>query len=157
MKILFISIGKPNDKQLDAAITDFSGRINRYHSCQWLVIAPPKNAASLSINDLKKAEAVLITDALTKDDFVVLLDEKGKQFSSVELAQFIQLKANESTKRLIFIIGGAFGVDETIVKKANVVWSLSKLVFPHMIVRLLLSEQVYRACTILNNEKYHHI
>ncbi|MFY7651410.1 MAG: 23S rRNA (pseudouridine(1915)-N(3))-methyltransferase RlmH [Chitinophagaceae bacterium] len=157
MKITFISIGKPNDKQLDAAISDFSSRINRYHSCQWQIIPPPKNAAVLSIPDLKKAESLLINDALLKDDYLILLDERGKQFSSVELAQFIQQRANESTKRLVFVIGGAFGVDESIFKKANLVWSLSKLVFPHMIVRLLLSEQVYRACTIINNEKYHHI
>ena len=93
---------------------------------------------------------------IQKDDFVVLLDERGKQFTSTSLANFIQQRANESCKRIVFIIGGAFGVDELIVKRANYTWSLSNLVFPHMMVRLILAEQLYRACTILKNEKYHH-
>ncbi|MFM9634934.1 23S rRNA (pseudouridine(1915)-N(3))-methyltransferase RlmH, partial [Streptomyces galilaeus] len=88
---------------------------------------------------------------------LLLLDERGKLLSSPELAQLLQQKANESTKRLLILIGGAFGVDETVNKRANYTISLSKLVFPHMLVRLIIAEQVYRACTILRNEKYHHI
>jgi len=85
-----------------------------------------------------------------------LLDERGKMLSSPDLAQMIQQRANESTKRLIILIGGAFGVHESIAKRAQFTWSLSKLVFPHMLVRLIIAEQVYRACSILRNEKYHH-
>lgn len=90
-------------------------------------------------------------------DYVVLLDERGKQFSSVDLSAFILKISNESFKRIVFIIGGAYGADQTIREKANFTWSLAKLVFPHMLVRLILAEQLYRACTILKNEKYHHI
>jgi len=93
---------------------------------------------------------------LTKEDYLVLLDERGKQISSPELAGFLQQRANESTKRVVFLIGGAFGVDESVMKRADYTWSFSKLVFPHMLVRLVLSEQIYRACSIIRNEKYHH-
>lgn len=98
----------------------------------------------------------MIMEWVKPDDYLVLLDERGKQFSSASLAVFLQTKANESTKKLIFLIGGAYGVDEVIAKRANHKWSLSQLVFPHQLVRLILAEQIYRACTILRNEKYHH-
>ena len=104
-------------------------------------------------NLMKKMLAV---SHLTKNDYIVVLDERGKQFTSPQLALFLEQRANESTRQLIFIIGGAFGVDELIQKRANHTWSLSNLVFPHHLVRLMLAEQLYRACTIIRNEKYHH-
>ena len=106
--------------------------------------------------DLKKKEGEVIVEWLNKDDYLVVLDERGKQINSEQLANFIQARANESTKHLIFLIGGAYGVDEAVMKRANYKWSISQLVFPHQLVRLILAEQVYRACTILRNEKYHH-
>ena len=110
----------------------------------------------LSQMDLKKQEAQTILEWLNKDAYVILLDERGKQLTSPELADFLQQRANKSVKKLIFLIGGVYGVDESIFTRANYTWSLSKLVFPHMLVRLMLAEQLYRACTILKNEKYHH-
>src|SRR5207249_237598 len=107
--------------------------------------------------DLKKQEAKTLLDWIEKEDYLILLDERGIQLNSEELAVFLQDRANESAKQLIFLIGGAYGTDETIMKRANFTWSLSKLVFPHMLVRLILAEQLYRACTILKNEKYHHL
>ncbi len=157
MKIEFISVGKAHDKQLCTAIEDFTSRIKKYFSVDWKIIATPKNAASLGEIDLKKLEAESILKQLSEDDYLVLLDEKGKNISSVELSNIIQQRANTSCKKLVFLIGGAFGVDEKINERANFIWSLSKLVFPHMLVRLILVEQVYRACSILRNEKYHHI
>jgi len=157
MKISFWSIGKTHEPYVKEGIIDFTNRINKYVTAEWLVIAPPKNAASLSDKELKKAEATLILTSLQKEDYLVLLDERGTHISSTDLARFMQQRANESNKRIVFLIGGAFGVDESIMKRANYTWSLSKLVFPHMLVRLVLAEQVYRACTILRNEKYHHI
>lgn len=156
MKIQFWSVGKTHEAYVKEGIEDFTKRISNYFPIQWQLMAPPKQAAHLSEPALKKAEATILLDQLEKDDFLVLLDERGKQFSSPELADFLQKRANESTRNIIFLIGGAFGVDETITKRANASWSLSKLVFPHMLVRLILAEQVYRACTILRNEKYHH-
>ena len=157
MKIQLWSIGKPHESYILEGILDFTNRINKYFPASWLIIPTPKNAATLSEIDLKKVEAETILQQITKDDFLILLDERGKQFTSPSLASFIQQRANESTKRVIFLIGGAFGVHEQISKRANHIWSLSNLVFPHMLVRLILAEQIYRACTILRNEKYHHM
>lgn len=157
MKIQLWSVGKAHEKYVKEGIEDFTKRIGNYFPVQWQIIATPKQAATLTEPALKKAEAAIILAQLEKDDFLVLLDERGKQFSSPELADFLQKRANESTRNIIFLIGGAFGVDETVTKRANTSWSLSKLVFPHMLVRLVLAEQLYRACTILRNEKYHHL
>lgn len=157
MKILFLSIGKADESYIKPGVVDFTQRINKYFRCDWQIIAPPKSAASLTETELKNAEGKLVLGLLQKDDFLVLLDERGKMFSSPQLAQFIQQRANESNKQLIFLIGGAYGVSEVIHQRANHTWSLSSLVFPHMLVRLILAEQVYRACTILRNEKYHHL
>ncbi|NNV54815.1 23S rRNA (pseudouridine(1915)-N(3))-methyltransferase RlmH [Limnovirga soli] len=156
MKIQLWSIGKPHEPYIKMGTEDFTKRLNKYFSVDWLIIPPPKNAGVMSATELKKQESKIIIEKLEKEDFLVLLDERGKQLSSEDLAAFVQQRANESTKRLVFLIGGAFGTDETIMKRANFTWSLSGLVFPHMLVRLILSEQLYRACTILKNEKYHH-
>lgn len=110
----------------------------------------------MSEAELKKAEASLVINALDKDDYLVVLDENGKMLSSVQLAGFLQQRANESSKNIVFLIGGAYGIDEQVFKHAKIKWSLSSLTFPHQLVRLILAEQVYRSCTILRNEKYHH-
>lgn len=157
MKIRLISVGKPHDTYVKAGITDFTQRISKYFKVDWVIIPSAKNAASISVQALKKAEAPLILSQIDKDDYLILLDERGKQFSSTELASLLQQKANESHKQLVFLIGGAFGIDESVANRAQLTWSLSSLVFPHMLVRLILSEQLYRACTIIRNEKYHHI
>ena len=156
MKLSFWSIGKNNEPYVKAGVEEFTFRINKYFKAEWNIIPVPKNSGMLSEMDLKKREGETILEWLGKDDYLVALDERGKQFSSKALAGFIQARANESTKRLVFLIGGAFGLDETILKRADYKWSLSDLTFPHQLVRLILSEQVYRACTIIKNEKYHH-
>ena len=157
MKLRLISVGKANESYVSEGIDDFTKRINKYFKADWQIIAPPKNAASLPESELKKAEAALILNLIDKEDYLVLLDERGKTFNSPQLAKFIEQRANESCKQLVFLIGGAFGVESTVTQRAQAVWSLSALVFPHMLVRLILAEQLYRACTIIKNEKYHHI
>jgi 23S rRNA (pseudouridine1915-N3)-methyltransferase len=137
-------------------IEDFTKRISRYFPVEWAIIPVPKNAGMLSEVDLRKREAEIILQWLRPDDFLVALDERGRQLSSESLAQFLQSRSNESIKNLVFLIGGAYGLDDGILKKAKFTWSLSNLTFPHQLVRLILSEQIYRACTILRNEKYHH-
>ena len=156
MKLQFWSIGKSHDDYVKKGIGDFSKRINNYFPVEWLLVPSPKYASSLPGSDLKKQEAKAVVQKLSKEDFLVLLDESGTQLSSAELAQFLGKHLSINTRSLIFLIGGAFGVNEEIKRRANFTWSLSKLVFPHMLVRLILAEQVYRACTILKNEKYHH-
>lgn len=156
MKIALWSVGKAHESYVKEGVEDFTKRISRYFKVEWSIIPVPKNAGMLSEMDLKKKEGELILEWLSKDDYLVLLDERGKQLSSEGLATFIQSRANESIKQLVFLIGGAFGVDESVMQRANYKWSLSQLVFPHQLVRLVLAEQLYRACTILKNEKYHH-
>ena len=156
MKISFWSIGKADETYVKEGVEEFTRRISRYYKGEWRIIPVPKNAGMLSEMDLKKKEGETILEWLNKDDYLVALDERGKQLSSEELAGFIQARANESIKHIVLLIGGAFGIDERVLKRANYKWSLSQLVFPHQLVRLILAEQVYRACTILKNEKYHH-
>lgn len=157
MKIQLWSIGKDHESYVKAGVDDFTKRISRYYPVEWMVLPPPRNAGTLSLQDLKKKEGDMLLDTLAKDDYLVALDEKGRQLSSEGLAQFIQTRANDSVRNLIFLIGGAFGLDDRVLQRANYKWSLSQLTFPHQLVRLLLAEQLYRACTIQRNEKYHHI
>lgn len=156
MKIQFWSIGKNHEPYIKQGVEDFTKRISNYFPVEWKLIPPLKNVGSLSEEDLKKKEAELVTAALAREDYLVILDERGKMINSEGLAQFIQMRANESTRNIIFLIGGAYGIDEQLWTRANYRWSLSSLVFPHQLVRLILAEQVYRACTIIRNEKYHH-
>ena len=156
MKIQFWSIGKNNEPYIKQGVEDFTNRISKYYPVEWNIIPVLKNAGTMNEMDLRKKEGAMILAWLKKDDYLVALDEKGKEMESEKLAEFIQARANESIKTLVFVIGGAFGLDETVLKKANYKWSLSALTFPHQLVRLILAEQVYRACTIIRNEKYHH-
>ena len=156
MKIHLWSVGKPHDGYVKQGIDDFTQRITKYYPVAWKIIAPARQTVNTTEADVKKQEAQNILQLLDKDDYLVLLEEKGRLLISVDLAYWLQQRANQSTRNLIFLIGGAFGVDETINAKANFKWSLSALVFPHQLVRLILAEQIYRACTINRNEKYHH-
>lgn len=156
MKIHLWSIGKTHERYVKEGIEDFTKRISKYYPVEWKIFAAARQTVNTVENDIKKTEARTILQAIQKDDYVVLLDEKGKQISSPQLALFIQDRANNSVRQLIFLIGGTFGVDEQVNSRANFTWSFSQLVFPHQLVRLMLAEQIYRACTILSNEKYHH-
>jgi 23S rRNA (pseudouridine1915-N3)-methyltransferase len=156
MKIQIWSIGKPHEAYIKNGVEDFTKRISKYYPVEWNIIPVPKNAGMLSEMDLKKREGELVMEWLSKDDYLIALDEHGKQMTSEQLAAFIQSRANNSVKQLVFLIGGAYGLDEAVLKKAKFRWSLSQLTFPHQLVRLILTEQLYRACTILRNEKYHH-
>jgi 23S rRNA (pseudouridine1915-N3)-methyltransferase len=156
MKIAFWSIGKSHEPYVQQGVDEFTKRISRYFKVDWKIVPSPKNAASLSETDLKKKEGETILAALEKDDWLVALDERGKQMNSEGLADLLQGRANQGTKQVVFLIGGAYGIDEAVLKRADQRWSLSQLVFPHQLVRLILAEQIYRACTILRNEKYHH-
>lgn len=156
MKIQLWSIGKTHEPHVKEGVDLFTKRLNNYFTADWKIIATAKNAASLSQEDLKNKEGEIITALLKKDDYLVLLDERGKQLCSEGLAELLQQRANESIKSLVFLIGGAYGVSKEIRQRANFCWSLSQLVFPHQLVRFILAEQLYRACSILKNEKYHH-
>ncbi len=156
MKIQFWAIGKAHDSNVKEAIDMFTKRISNYFSVQWNIIPMPKNAGIMKEKELKKKEGETVLQLLQKEDYLVLLEEHGKEFNSESFAAFLQQRANESEKTVIFLIGGAFGVSDEVKQRANFKWCLSQLVFPHQLVRLILAEQFYRACTILRNEKYHH-
>ena len=156
MKIYFWSVGKSHETYVKEGIELFTKRISHYFPVEWKIFPSAKNSTSLTEDETKKNEAVPILNSLQNDDVLIALDENGKQLNSMELANFIQRKANESSKNIIFLIGGAYGIHESVLKRSNFKWSLSKSVFPHQLVRLILAEQIYRACTIIRNEKYHH-
>jgi 23S rRNA (pseudouridine1915-N3)-methyltransferase len=156
MKLSIWSVGKQHESFVKEGIDLFTRRITNYYSVGWNIIAPPKNAAAFDSDLLKNKEGEIILSQLTKDDFFILLDERGKSLTSEQLATFIEQRAIESVKNIVFLIGGAYGVSEPVMQRANLKWSLSRLVFPHQLVRLILAEQIYRACTIIRNEKYHH-
>lgn len=153
MKIQLWAIGKNHDPQLKTAIEDFTKRIGHYYPVKWKIFPASKNA------DQQKAateEAMSILTAVQPGDYLVALDENGKQVTSIELAEFVNKQSVQSVKSIVFVIGGAYGFHQDLLAKSKFTWSLSKLTFPHQLVRLILAEQVYRACTILRNEKYHH-
>ena len=156
MKIYFWSVGKAHEPYVKEGIEIFTKRISHYYPIEWKIFPPAKTSEKFN-DQVKKNQAKQLLDAIQPGDILVALDETGRQWNSPELAAFIQQKANSSTKNLVFLIGGAYGLHETILNICNYKWSLSKLVFPHQLVRLILSEQVYRACTIIRNEKYHHL
>jgi 23S rRNA (pseudouridine1915-N3)-methyltransferase len=156
MKLLLLTVGKEHESYVKEGIQLFTKRIGFYFPCEWMFIPASKPGDKPDPAIYRRDESDKILSRLQPDDTVILLDERGKNISSVQLADLIQAKANQGIKRLVFVIGGAYGVDAVLHKRAQFVWSLSNLVFPHQLVRLLLSEQVYRASTIIRNEKYHH-
>ncbi|HCY89965.1 MAG TPA: 23S rRNA (pseudouridine(1915)-N(3))-methyltransferase RlmH [Chitinophagaceae bacterium] len=156
MKIQLWSVGKQHESYVEEGIALFTKRIAHYYPVQWNLLPVPKHTGMMSEMDIRKKEGLMILDLLKKDDYLVLLDERGKDMSSEGLAAFLEQRANEGQKNLVFLVGGAFGVSEEVRKRAQYTWSLSKLVFPHQLVRLILTEQLYRACSIIRNEKYHH-
>jgi 23S rRNA (pseudouridine1915-N3)-methyltransferase len=156
MKISCWAIGKANESYVKEGVNEFTKRVTRYYKTEWNIIPVPKNAGMMSEMDLREKEGEMILSFLKKDDYLVALDEHGKQWTSVEFAEFIGQRASQSVKNLVFVIGGAFGLDKSILKRADHVMGLSKLTYPHQLVRLILAEQLYRACSILRNEKYHH-
>jgi 23S rRNA (pseudouridine1915-N3)-methyltransferase len=153
LKLSILSVGKAHESYIKEGVELFTKRIGHYYPIDWQLITPSKLTEPIQI---KKAEAANILKSIMATDVLVLLDETGKMLSSPGLSKLIQQKANQSAQRIVFLIGGAYGVEDEIKKRANFTWSLSELVFPHMLVRLILAEQVYRACSILANEKYHH-
>jgi len=146
MKILFITVGKQNDSSLSDAVFDYTKRINNYFKTEWKIIPS---------SDIKK-ESENILKSIDSDDYVVVLDDKGKELNTIELSQFIEKRMISGDKRVVFVIGGAYGVGEDVFVRANFKWSLSKLTFPHQLVRLILSESIYRAISVIKKEPYHH-
>ena len=156
MKIVLLTIGKTSEKYLIEGIAQYQKRLKHYTQFEMFEISNLKNAKNFSNAEIIKKEGELILKQLQNSDHLVLLDDKGKDFTSPKYAQKLQQWMLSGKKRVVFVVGGAYGFSEQVYKRGNEKISLSKMTFSHQIVRLFFVEQLYRAFTILNNEPYHH-
>ena len=155
MKTLLIQVGKTTNKHFVAGIDDYVERINHYMPFEILTIPELKNTKNLTEEQQKQAEGELILKQLQPADTVVLLDEHGREYRSIEFARWLEQKRN-TARRLVFVIGGPYGFAKDVYARANEQLSLSKMTFSHQMIRLTFTEQVYRACTIIKGDPYHH-
>lgn len=156
MKITLLVVGKTNDPHFIAGIEEYAKRIRHYLPFDIEVIPELKNTKSLSEEQQKEKEADLLLKAFQPSDRIVLLDEHGKEYRSLEFASWIDKKAGGGCKRLVFVVGGPYGFSPRIYDRADEKISLSRMTFSHQMIRLIFTEQIYRAMTILNHEPYHH-
>lgn len=156
MKIVLIVIGKTDAGYFVEAIREYANRLVHYLPFEMQVIPDIKNVKNLSEAQQKEKEGELILKTLQAADHLVLLDEKGKEFTSMQFAAYLEKKMHTVPKRLVFVIGGPYGFSEAVYRAAAEKISLSKMTFSHQMIRLIFTEQLYRALTILNNEPYHH-
>ena len=156
MKIILLTVGKSTNSYLIKLQEEYQNRLKFYIPFEILVVPELKNTKNLSISEQQEKEADLILKQLDNSDEVVLLDEKGKQFTSVGFSEFISKKMLASHKRMVFVVGGPYGFSERVYQRANGKVSLSAMTFSHQMIRLIFVEQLYRAMTILKGEPYHH-
>ena len=156
MQIDLIVVGKTDMREVESLVAMYAKRINFY--CKFSITTLPdvKNTKNLSIKQQRSAEGEAILRQITDGDYVMLLDEKGEEFRSLDFAQWLQKRLNSGIRRLVLVIGGPYGFSEEVYARANGKLSLSKMTFSHQIVRAIFTEQLYRAFAILNNEPYHH-
>ena len=155
MKTILILVGKTVNKHFIAGIEDYSERISHYMPFEIVTIPELRNTKNLSEEQQKISEGDLILRQIQPSDTVVLLDEHGKEFRSIEYARWLQQK-QQTARRLVFVIGGPYGFSDAVYSRSNEKISLSKMTFSHHMVRLIFTEQLYRACTIIKGEPYHH-
>lgn len=156
MTIKILAIGKTDNSSLQQLISEYENRLKHYLRFEFEIIPDIKNVKNLSVLQQKEKEGAAILKKLNPTDVLFLLDENGKQYTSMDFSKFLQKKMNSGIKRLVLVIGGPYGFSNAIYTKAQGKLSLSKMTFSHQMVRLFTIEQVYRAFTILKNEPYHH-
>lgn len=156
MKTIFIVIGKTTDQRIASLTDEYINRISHYMPFEMQVIPELRNAKSLSQEQQKEQEASLLIKSFQPNDYIVLLDEHGKERRSMDFAQWMQKRMAAGPRRLVFVVGGPYGFAQQIHKLAQEEISLSQMTFSHQMIRLLFVEQIYRAMTILNGEPYHH-
>jgi len=155
MKITLLAIGKTNSAEIRNIVDDYSKRISRYVKFEAVYIE--NNQQKFSDNEKQKIkEGEHILKKLQAGDYLILLDERGKEYNSVQFAEQLNLFFNQSIKNICFVIGGAYGFSEEVYARSNTKISLSRMTFSHQIIRAIFTEQLYRAFTIINNEPYHH-
>jgi 23S rRNA (pseudouridine1915-N3)-methyltransferase len=156
MKIEFWVVGKTSFDYLKDGIELYKKRLGHYCKFEIQIIPDLKNRKKLTENQIKEKEGAVILDKLQGGDYFVLLDERGKTFSSIQFSKYIEKQKMQSHKRVIFLVGGAYGFSEAVYKRSQSKISLSPMTFSHQMIRLFFVEQLYRAFTIMNNEPYHH-
>ncbi len=156
MTIELIVIGKTDSREVASLVEMYLKRVNHYCRMALTTLPDVKNTKSLSVKQQRTLEGDSVLRQLSEGDYVVLLDERGEEFRSVEFAYWLQKRMNSGIRRLVLVIGGPYGFSEELYARANYKLSLSQMTFSHQIVRALFAEQIYRAFTILNNEPYHH-
>lgn len=156
MKITLLAVGKTDDSRIEQLTQMYVDRLGHYINFDLEIIPDLKKTKNLSEDQQKNEEGKLILNKLEKSDFVTILDEKGKKYSSMQFAELINKRSVSGLKRLVFIIGGPYGFSPDVYSRANSKLSLSDMTFSHQMVRLFAVEQIYRAFTILRNEPYHH-
>ena len=156
MKIVLLVVGKTTESYFVQGIDEYSKRLAHYVPFELAVIPELRNTKSLSTDQQKEREADLILKALQPGDYLVLLDEHGREFTSLQFASYLEKKMANIAKRLIFVVGGPYGFSNRVYQAAQEKISLSKMTYSHQMIRLIFTEQLYRAMTILNNEPYHH-
>lgn len=156
MKITLLVIGKTDAGYFIDAVNEYQKRLEHYIPFEIQVIPDIKNTKSLTSEQQKEKEGELILKSLQAGDYIVLLDDKGREYTSIQFANYIEKKTHTVSKRLVFIIGGPYGFSQAVYDMTNEKLTLSRMTFSHQMVRLIFVEQLYRAMTILNNEPYHH-
>jgi 23S rRNA (pseudouridine1915-N3)-methyltransferase len=156
MKITFITVGKTEDAYLKEGIEKYVKRLKHYTKLEMAEIPELKNTKALTEEQQKVKEAELILKKITPLDHVILLDENGTEFNSVQFANYINKRSVTSSANLVFIVGGPYGFDQSVYQRANDKISLSRMTFSHQMVRLFFTEQLYRAFSIIKGEPYHH-
>jgi 23S rRNA (pseudouridine1915-N3)-methyltransferase len=156
MKVELWVIGKTNFDYLKEGIKIYENRLNHYLSFELKIIPDLKNSKNFSTDQIKQKEGGLILPKLQKNDFLILLDEKGKEFSSIAFAQYMDRQLQSSRKKIIFLIGGAYGFSKEVYERANGKIALSIMTFSHQMIRLFFLEQLYRSMTIIKGEPYHN-
>jgi len=156
MRITLLCIGKTDDAHLKAMIEKFEQRLKHYILFQLITLPDIKNTKHLSVDEQRVKEAAMIEKQVSPGDQLILLDEHGKEYRSVEFAGYLNRLMVSSTQHVVFVVGGPYGFDQTIYQRSNGKMSLSRLTFSHQMVRLFFVEQLYRAFTILKREPYHH-
>ncbi len=149
-------IGKTTDGKLSALIDEYAGRLKYYINFEQIIIPELKNAKNLSIDQQKEKEGELLFAKLENSDEVILLDERGKHYTSIEFSELISNRMLFSNKSMVFVVGGPYGFSQKLYQRANSQISLSKMTFSHQMIRLFFTEQLYRAMTIIKGEPYHH-
>ena len=157
MKITVILVGKTQSKELKILMEEYEKRLKRYIQVNWIELPDYKNRGKVTADELKKIEGQLILSKLSGGDELYLFDEKGEEFTSVGFSKFFRKKMNSGVRNLVFVVGGAYGFSDEVYAKSKGKIAISKLTFPHQLIRVLILEQIYRSYTIIKGEPYHHV